>query len=429
MVATFMSELEDQVNTLNWNLDQLILFEKSINQMVYFPEIIPVSDLIGFVLESLPEESSRVRWIGGESADLPGLHVDIGLTTIAFEYLLMEMLSLIPSGQGIEITAKSQDGNLSLSLVSNLPMTLPGLEEKLNVADPRDFNTQLHLAQQIISHQGGKLTIKERNSNSQIGLEVEVSLPTISTTDQSSLTLNLGAQDQDQAGRILLAISQPEYQAILQQIFSDQGYRVDLAVEGRGALDMAQRIQPDLILVDRTLPGLDGLLLTQGIRRWSSVPIIMISSRSDPDDLLHAFQAGVDDYIRTPFRSDEILVRVQAAVRRGIESKQDFAPDIFTSDQVRINYSTRQVWIRGIPASLTPTEYNLVAYMSRHKRQTLSYDQLIERAWPGPEKGTRQGLFVHIRRLRIKIEQDIQNPKIIQNKWGVGYIFYPDQHS
>ena len=151
----------------------------------------------------------------------------------------------------------------------------------------------------------------------------------------------------------------------------------------------------------------------------------MISSRTNPDDLTHAFQTGVDDYIRKPFQIEELLVRIQATIRRGQNTDQVFTPDIFSAGDVRINYSTHQVWIRASQVELTPIEYNLLSYMSRHQRQVLSYDQIIERAWEGPEKGTRQGLFVHIRRLREKIELDIKDPKIITNKWGVGYIFSP----
>jgi two-component system KDP operon response regulator KdpE len=188
---------------------------------------------------------------------------------------------------------------------------------------------------------------------------------------------------------------------------------------------MAQVINPDLVLLDRDLSGMDGLMLTQGIRRWSGVPIIMVSSRSNPDDLVYAFQAGVDDYLRKPFLFSELLVRIEANIKRGKDSRDSFTPEIYQSGSVRINYTTRQVWIRGKSVDLTPIEYNLLSYMSRQGKQIMAYEQIIERAWPGPEKGTRQGLFVHIKRLRGKIEEDPKNPDIIQNKWGVGYIFSP----
>ena len=196
-------------------------------------------------------------------------------------------------------------------------------------------------------------------------------------------------------------------------------------MDGSAALDMVQVINPDLVVIDRDLAGMDGIMLTQGIRRWSAVPIIMVSSRGNPDDLVYAFQAGVDDYLNKPFLFSEMLVRIEANIKRGKDAITSFVPEIFHSGSVRINYSTRQVWIRGKPVELTPIEYNLLSYMSRQGKQIMAYEQLIERAWVGPEKGSQQGLFVHVKRLRAKIEADPKNPNIIQNKWGVGYILSP----
>ncbi len=226
-------------------------------------------------------------------------------------------------------------------------------------------------------------------------------------------------------GRILLAEAQAEYQIHLRDTLQGAGYRVDLASDGSSALDMAQSINPDLIVVARNLPGLDGLLVTQGIRRWSAIPVIMLSERTDPGDLLYAYQLGVDDYLRKPVSTLELLARARVCLRRSANARRPLTPDIFQSNLMRIDYSTRQVWIRGKPVDLTPTEYNLLVFMSRQGKQIMPYEQLLESVWEGPEKGTRQGLFVHVKRLREKIEVDPKNPQIVSNKWGVGYVFNP----
>jgi DNA-binding response OmpR family regulator len=226
-------------------------------------------------------------------------------------------------------------------------------------------------------------------------------------------------------GRILLAEAQPEYQIMLRDALEDAGYRVDLALEGSAALDMTQIIHPDLVIISRNLPGLDGLLVTQGVRRWSAIPIIMLSERSNPDDLLYAYQLGVDDYLRKPFPIQELLARVKVCLARSENSRSPLTPDLFQSNLIKIDYSARQVWVRGKPVDLTPIEYNLLAFMSRQGKQIMPYEQLLESVWEGPEKGSRQGLFVHVKRLREKIEEDPKNPKIINNKWGVGYEFNP----
>jgi len=134
---------------------------------------------------------------------------------------------------------------------------------------------------------------------------------------------------------------------------------------------------------------------------------------------------GVDDYLRKPVSTQELLARARVCLRRSSSARHPLSPVIFQSNLMRIDYSTRQVWIRGKPVDLTPIEYNLVVFMSRQGKQIMPYEQLLESVWEGPEKGTRQGLFVHVKRLREKIEVDPKKPQIISNKWGVGYVFNP----
>jgi two-component system KDP operon response regulator KdpE len=223
----------------------------------------------------------------------------------------------------------------------------------------------------------------------------------------------------------LLAEAQPEYQLRIREGLTDLGYRVDLAVDGSTVLDLAQAHQPDLVILARNLPGMDGLLVTQGIRRWSAVPIIMISMRDNTDDLLYAYRLGVDDYLQKPFLVEELLAKVEVFISRQAAAGTAVSPEIFQEGSVRIDHGTRQVWVRGETVQLTPIEYNLLVYLSRQGKQIVPYEQLLEYVWEGPEKGSRQGLFVHVRRLREKIELDPKNPLIIGNKWGVGYVFNP----
>jgi two-component system KDP operon response regulator KdpE len=170
---------------------------------------------------------------------------------------------------------------------------------------------------------------------------------------------------------------------------------------------------------------MDGLLVTQGVRRWSAVPIIMISMRDSMDDLLYAYRLGVDDYLQKPFLIEELLAKVQVSLSRQEAARQSIAPEIYQEGSIRIDRGNRQVWVRGHLVQLTPTEYNLLVYLSRQGRQIIPYELLLEHVWEGPEKGTRQGLFVHVKRLREKIEVDPKNPQILGNKWGVGYVFNP----
>jgi DNA-binding response OmpR family regulator len=147
--------------------------------------------------------------------------------------------------------------------------------------------------------------------------------------------------------------------------------------------------------------------------------------RDSVDDRLYAYRLGVDDYLQKPFLMEELLAKVRVFTSRQEVAQGSITPEIYHEGSIRIDYGTRQVWVRGNLVQLTPIEYNLLVYLTRQGRQIIPYEQLLENVWEGPEKGTRQGLFVHVRRLREKIEQDPKNPLIIINKWGIGYEFNP----
>ena len=415
----FLADINDQIGILNDKLDQILNFIQFFDRIPIYPESVGVWDLLNKVIRKNEGMNNRVISRRSEISDLLSIQVDPALTSLIFDYILAEMLQQTPSEDKVEIICDDLGDTVRIAFQGGIIQPLP------DQAEMGEENPRLYLIRQLINLQGGEFKILSSLTERSSGLFIEVILPASISEDDQRKSGGNALQEQTQTGRILVADSQPEYQAILLRELGELGYRVDLAVEGSAALDMVQVINPDLVVIDRNLAGLDGLMVTQGIRRWSAVPILMVSSKSNPNDLIQAFRAGVDDFVYKPFLVDEILVRIEANIRRGRESRPAFVPDVFSSGGIRINYSTRQVWLRGKLVELTPIEYNLLLYMSQHRKQIMPYEQIIERAWEGPEKGSRQGLFVHIRRLRKKIEDDPKDPRLIQNKWGVGYIFSP----
>jgi len=339
--------------------------------------------------------------------------------------LMKEIAITNPEGKPVDVSLIIREYDLIIKLKSPRTLPLPGLSPEQVETILEDHNIRIFLATKIIEAQGGTITLLKEIPGSGGVTSIEIRFPSAAMPQVAQKSDSLPVKKGSAEGRILVAESQPEYQIQLRDTLQDVGYRVDLASDGSSALDMAQAVNPDLMIVARNLPGLDGLLVTQGIRRWSAIPIIMVSERTDPGDLLYAYQLGVDDYLRKPVSTSELLVRAQVCLRRSENARRPLSPDLFQSNMIRIDYSTRQVWIRGNPVDLTPTEYNLLVFMSRQGKQIMPYEQLLDSVWEGPEKGTRQGLFVHVKRLREKIEIDPKNPQIINNKWGVGYVFNP----
>jgi two-component system KDP operon response regulator KdpE len=381
------------------------------------------------LLEDIIEErgyqfviTNETQSTGDESLQVK---IDQALVKIALETLFTEVVERTPPGLQSELRVSVREGYVVINLDSQRMLPLPGLVVNTIGEVQFELSPELYLAHEILAAQGGMLVVEGWEPEKGRGFSVEVSLPFVAQPRHRPIRQEWRDLLDRGSGRILLAEAQPEYQLRIRDALIDLGYRVDLAVDGSTVLDLIQTRNPLLVILARNLPGMDGLLVTQGVRRWSAVPIIMISTRDNMDDLLYAYRLGVDDYIQKPFLIEELLAKVQVFLGRQEAGQGSIGPEIFQEGAIRIDQRTRQVWVRGNPVNLTPIEYNLLVYLSRHIGQIIPYEQLLEHVWEGPEKGTRQGLFVHVRRLREKIEEDRKNPQIIGNKWGVGYVFNP----
>ena len=225
---------------------------------------------------------------------------------------------------------------------------------------------------------------------------------------------------------MLVVDDEPDFLSLYRSILSGNEYDLDVAADGRTAIKMSQVSSPDVILLDWVLPDISGISVCRQIRRWSDVPIIMITSRSAQEDVIAALDAGADDYLVKPFMGDELIARIKAILRRGETLRDKRTADRFSKKGLVIDYNTREVWVSGEKLSLTATEFDLLEFFSRNQRQILKYEQILDQIWQGGEGGTRHALSVHISRLRKKIEPDPDNPKFLVTRWGVGYVFLPD---
>ncbi|WP_257558506.1 response regulator transcription factor [Sphingobium sp. CFD-2] len=220
------------------------------------------------------------------------------------------------------------------------------------------------------------------------------------------------------APHVLLVDDEPSLIDVLQPVLEAAGYRISVAQDGGSALDAAQAIEFDLILLDLGLPDLDGKSLLQRIRLDQDVPIIVVSARHQEAEKISALDEGADDYVNKPFEIGELMARIRAAMRRHSLSRTDAAS--YSAGGLAIDFPTRRVLLYGEPVKLSPKEYDLLQTLARRAGQVVTHKRLLAAGW-GREATDTQYLRVYIGLLRQKIEQDPSDPCLLLTEPGVGY--------
>jgi len=201
------------------------------------------------------------------------------------------------------------------------------------------------------------------------------------------------------------------------------GFRVTEAYKGMQAVQALRDQMPDIVLLDVMLPDVDGFEVLRLIREISSVPVIMLTAKSEEDDRVRGLELGADDYITKPFSPRELVSRVKAVLRRtesaGVSSKDVIQVD----DRLKIDFGRREVWVGDKLVKLRPTEYRLLYHLVQNAGWVLTYDQLLSRVWGYEYRDETHYVRLYINYLRQKLEEDPANPKYILTERGVGYRF------
>ena len=204
------------------------------------------------------------------------------------------------------------------------------------------------------------------------------------------------------------------------------GYNVQIAADGKQAMNSFEKRKPDLVILDLMLPEVDGLSLTRWLRDRSNVPIIMVTARRSEIDRITGLDLGADDYVVKPFSPQELVSRVRAVMRRLGREQQDSESDSSLSfDELTINPRSRVVTVKDMPVDLTAKEFDMLYLLARHPKQVFTREQLLDRVWGGAQYIDPGTVTVHVRRLREKIELDPSQPSRLLTVWGVGYKFEP----
>lgn len=230
---------------------------------------------------------------------------------------------------------------------------------------------------------------------------------------------------------ILVVDDERTIREVVRRYLELEGYAVTEAETGPQALGILQETQPDLIVLDIMLPGMDGLAITRKLRNPADyapmslngdVPIIFLTARTDEIDRITGFEVGGDDYLVKPFSPRELVARVKAVLRRSTVGSANAEKPI-NFENLQLDPRSRTVSVNDENVILTAKEFDLLWFLARHPKQVFSRAQLLDNVWGYEFYGDESTVTVHVRRLREKIEPDAAKPTYIQTVWGIGYKF------
>lgn len=218
--------------------------------------------------------------------------------------------------------------------------------------------------------------------------------------------------------RLLVADDEMRIRELIKKYAKFEGYEVEEAADGLEALNKFGSGEYDLVILDVMMPELDGFSVCREIRRKRPTPVIMLSARGEEYDKIHGFELGVDDYVVKPFSPRELMMRVAAVLKRtGVERTQK---ELYEKNGLRVDFTSRQVWLDGQELSLSPKEYDLLFYLVRHRGVALSRERLLNQVWGYDFYGDDRTLDTHIKLLRRTLGRLSGNIVTLR---GVGYRF------
>jgi DNA-binding response OmpR family regulator len=222
---------------------------------------------------------------------------------------------------------------------------------------------------------------------------------------------------------VLLVDDEEQIRELLSLYFTQEDFTVAEAADGAEALLKLQQVRPDIIILDIMMPVLDGIEVCQQIRKHSSVPIIMLTSRTQDDDRILGLEIGADDYVAKPFNPKEVVARVKAVLRRTAAPQQYAPADSLAFPELTIHMAEHSVTAFGQPVALANKELEVLWQLASHPGKVLSREQLLELVWDYSYAGDTRTVDTHVKRLRKKLGAGPATPWDIKTVWGIGYKF------
>ncbi|MEJ2010870.1 MAG: response regulator [Anaerolineales bacterium] len=437
------SLMEEFLSAIDRSTDQLIhQVERSLaltrveaGRLGLRPEAVDPAALVHDVIERISGFLGQIELQLDIPEDLPKVRVDSSRMEEVLINLIENAVRYNPSDKPIILSAARTDSLLQLAVTDEGPGVPPEKQEEIFKKFARDeveggSGLGLFISRRIVEAHGGQIWVESPPEGASRGARFVLTIPIMPEQAQeeepasearplSQMEPGSGSSD---GLKLLVVEDESDFQALLRSVLLEAGYGVEIVPDGQSALDLIQTSQPDLVLLDWMLPGMDGLSVCRNLRRWSNIPVLMVTSRNSQQDLIAALDAGADDYIVKPFQTPELLARIRAVLRRR-ETWAERDTDQFSAGGLMIHFDAQEVWSHGQRIDLTPTEYSLLAYLAQNQGRVLTYDQLLDHLYEADQERSRHDLFVHISRLRKKIEPDPEEPRYILTRWGVGYLF------
>ena len=225
--------------------------------------------------------------------------------------------------------------------------------------------------------------------------------------------------------KVLVADDDEKIRELLELYLTKEGFAVIQAADGAEAILKAQQLKPDLIVLDIMMPVLDGMEVCRQVRKYSQVPVIMLTARTEDEDRILGLELGADDYLAKPFNPRELVARVKAVLRRMAHSGEEMASKdaILTFAQLTINRQEYAATSSGHTVQLTAKEMDLLWHLASHPGRVFSREQLLESIWGYEYFGDTRTVDTHIKRIRQKLEVQDDSAWDIKTVWGVGYKF------
>ncbi len=221
--------------------------------------------------------------------------------------------------------------------------------------------------------------------------------------------------------KILIVDDEPKIRRIVSSYMADEGYDVAEAHDGETALELFDA-DPDLVILDVGLPGIDGIEVLRRLRTRSDVPVILLTARAEETDRLIGLSVGADDYVTKPFSARELVLRVKAILRRAASTPSEDT-EAMRFDGLVIDTGARTVEVDGTEPELTPLEFDLLIALAGSPGRVLTRRQLLDQVWGWDFYGDERVVDVHVRNLRAKIGDDATDPRFVATARGVGYKF------